>query len=329
MSLINDIPSKIILFGEHTILHGGHAIAMAINMCGSVIVENDEYPGFYVNDINGSSFVLKIPNMKNKVKITLKTRLGCGLGSSAIISLVIAKYFMLSLESKDLILKSENSRKNINPFKNDGNCTLQNLNIDLDAIYNQLKNMVKNNQIENSNFKLILNQNGNCDILLNLACQIEHLFHGKSSGIDVIATWNGGLIKFCNCVYEELNSEYILKYKIIIWDSGIGKDTKKVTNQVKITQEIIENINLVVLKGIELIQRPFELKEIYLLIRENQNWLEKLGIVPNCMNEEIKKMRILGIESKISGAGHGGHLITFVEKDKFYEGWTDVSLYVK
>ncbi|KAF7682588.1 Mevalonate kinase [Astathelohania contejeani] len=267
-------PAKIILFGEYAVLHGGRCLALAINKRGRILTA----PGsgkIYIYDILNNVVELtdsvKSNESNNDIIIELPLRFGCGLGSSAIVSLLLAGYFNRSNKQIDI-----NDKEN--------------------------------------------------DHIIKEATKFENIFHGKSSGVDVSTSFHGGFISFKNMVIESLDTTFIRNFKIIIFDSKISKSTASVVNKCDITITIIDEIMNIAEDAYRLMSRPFKLEEIYTLIRKNQDLLEKIGVCPPEMKDEIIKMRKYNIEAKITGSGGGGHLITLVKPHLSFPGWEEVEI---
>ncbi|KCZ79184.1 hypothetical protein H312_03433 [Anncaliia algerae PRA339] len=160
-------------------------------------------------------------------------------------------------------------------------------------------------------------------VLTRRAINLEHVFHGKSSGTDVITSLFGGLICYQDKLVRRMDDSHITKYKIIVWNSGIQKKTsdscKLKTNTHKKLYDIAE-------EAYEILSDSFTLKEFYDLVRRSQDCLEELVKVPEEMKTEIRRLRRFNIESKISGSGNGGHLVTLINKDENVNGWEEVEI---
>ncbi|EJW01689.1 hypothetical protein EDEG_03782 [Edhazardia aedis USNM 41457] len=167
-----------------------------------------------------------------------------------------------------------------------------------------------------------------CDDTIDLARRIEDNFHGKSSGIDVAIVKTCGVIVFQNGRFRTIVSDHLNKYKFIIFDSGLKKDTKQIYLSKKPKDDtFFDKMNEIAVKAEKLIQNDFSLKDLYPLLRENHEMLRELGVVPEIMHNEVLKLRKMGIEAKITGAGCGGFLFTFVEKDVNIDNWTEVKIF--
>ncbi|KAM0676550.1 Mevalonate kinase [Binucleata daphniae] len=80
-------------------------------------------------------------------------------------------------------------------------------------------------------------------------------------------------------------------------------------------------------KAYKLIQSDFSLDQMHHLIKENHDLLYELGVVPAEMQKEVLRLRAKGIESKITGAGCGGHLFTIVDKNTEIDNWEEIEIY--
>lgn len=162
--------------------------------------------------------------------------------------------------------------------------------------------------------------------LLMEAHRIENVFHGRSSGVDILTCHTGGLISFKNMVVERLPVCYLSKFKILIFDSKIPKNTSAAIGVGKARTDLYTEIADVAEEAYRLLQSSFTLEEVYILIRRNQELLDKLGVCPDEMRREIHRMRAMGMEAKITGSGCGGCLMTIVDKATEIPGWTPVSI---
>ncbi|KAK1350952.1 hypothetical protein CWI38_1273p0010 [Hamiltosporidium tvaerminnensis] len=288
-------PAKLILFGEYAVLKGSLCIVAAINKKGYAEIRNGTGT-ITCTDINGRECNMKeitgeiLP--KNDISIFLNLRFGCGLGSSAVISVLLSSGKYLS-EKYDL---------------NKENFISQNITEENKC--NKAFEIEEKEVFENSIF-------------------IENIFHGKSSGVDVAACFYGGLLCFKDKEIEKVDSKYLKRYKILIFDSKITRNVANVVKKcpVNINKDLIlEEMSQISDKAARIISREFLLPEIYPLIRRNQELLEILGACPESMKNELLKIRKRGVEGKITGAGHGGHLFTIVENNISFEGWEEVKI---
>lgn len=165
-------------------------------------------------------------------------------------------------------------------------------------------------------------------LIKSIANAIENKFHGKTSGVDVETIFHGGLIYYRCFFAEQITMEHLKNFKIMIYHSGIKKNTGKVLQR-KFTEKkesILQRIKNIVERVRVVMSNKFSLNEIYPFIRENQDCLVELGLVPDEMKAVVKQLRETGIESKITGAGDGGCLVTIVEKNCFLNGWKEAEI---
>ncbi|KAM0688420.1 hypothetical protein COBT_000322 [Conglomerata obtusa] len=365
MTINNTAPLKIILFGEHAVTRGKTCIAVAINILADMHVDNGGVKGSITatdgrNITIDLSDIVNISETKYSVSIKFSKSFGCGLGSSAAVSVLLARFIHDYNQSKleklkllipdnniaitnlhDLIYLTERNKGmepvEINTSQNEINIgeseQMQNdlniksiklisgSNIKNDRAFIDNVNCIKNNIKTNENaIKQI-------DAILNTALQIENKFHDKSSGVDVTASFVTGMIAYKNYSYVKMNSMHLREYKILIYDSKIMKNTGNIISKMIYNEKIYDELNLISEEIILLFQRRFKLTELYYYIRKNQDLLEELGIVPESMKNIVKNLRLRGIESKITGAGFGGHLFTVVDKNEIIAGWEEVSIY--
>jgi len=178
--------------------------------------------------------------------------------------------------------------------------------------------------------KEIFNKND----ILHLSNEGEKIFHGTPSGIDVSCSLNGGIIIFEN-IDKQRNIDisdknfFVEKIKYLLISTNIkrngGEFIKKVSdfkkNNSKIFTETIDDIGKVTNDIINLISKKIsddnDCKKFFELIKLNQRLLKKIYV----SNEEIDKIISLlennGFVGKITGAGGGGFIISFVPNEKY------------
>lgn len=167
---------------------------------------------------------------------------------------------------------------------------------------------------------------------LDILCRahtFENIFHGIASGADVSTSYFGGFVYFKEGFIKRISPRGFSDYKIMIRDSRIKKITSKVIQTIRHANsaKIYERIKIIAEQAYELLNDTFHLWEIYNLIRANQECLEELGVVPNEMRAEVRRLRERGIEAKITGAGCGGFLFTVIRRNDYIDNnWNEVDV---
>jgi mevalonate kinase len=288
-------PAKLIISGEHAVLYGQPAIAVAINKYTTASVAYN-----FTQTVNIILSELQTDHAYNRQ--TLNT-----LGEK------LDKNYQLFLDS----------RLNINSVLDKPSCLIAY------AVYKLLQERNYNYasgidlKLE-SNIPLgsgmgssaaavlstivalnkLLGFDTNTSELLELACVIENLQHGRSSGIDLNIIANGGCIFFQQGVTRKLTAKlqnlYIVNTGIPESNTGecVAAVSKQLANDHALLQEFAEVTNLVEQALIH--DSP---KNLLLAIRENNRLLQKISVVPPRVAEFISEIESQGGAAKICGAG--------------------------
>ncbi|MFH1244504.1 MAG: hypothetical protein V1487_02965 [bacterium] len=141
------------------------------------------------------------------------------------------------------------------------------------------------------------------DELFRLTLECEKIAHGNPSGIDPAAVVYGGLIAYTKG--QPLEQLLVKRqYKLLLVDTGKPVESTKemvemVANSVK-TTEVIEKITYMVR---EIKDRLGRKQDIGNCINQNGLLLEELGVVGEDAIKLSNKLRSLGADVKITGAG--------------------------
>ncbi|MHA1143184.1 MAG: mevalonate kinase [Candidatus Helarchaeota archaeon] len=280
-------PGKIILFGEHAVVYGSAAIAMAINLRSFVTAKfiSEKQLSIHAKDVHLSQeFPLdleaiesKIPHLKImgpilncctsifkkkfpengiELKIWSQIPLGAGLGSSAAIAVSTVGALNGLLE----------------------------LNLSIEEIS-------------------------------SLAFESECLVHGTPSGIDNTISSHGGAVYYKKGSVKRMDVRS--KIPILILDTKIKRKTSFWVGKVKekynanrqVFSLIFQSVDKISLKGRKLLERGY-LKDLGELMNVNQGLLDAMGVATPEVSKIINKIRkqnVFGV--KITGAGGGGCII--------------------
>lgn len=160
--------------------------------------------------------------------------------------------------------------------------------------------------------------------ILSRAYAFESVLQSRSA--DVSASYFGGLVYLKGGFVKRLCCDGLGEYKILVYDSKIRKSACRAVHWPREHKAVHERIRRIAERACEIIGTFFYLWEIYDLIRENQDCLEELGLVPAEMKAEIARLRARNIEAKITGGGGGGFLFTLVNKSDQIDGWDAVEI---
>tara|TARA_R110002124_G_scaffold114162_1_gene268666 strand:- start:3998 stop:5092 length:1095 start_codon:yes stop_codon:yes gene_type:complete len=306
-------PAKLILSGEHSVLYGSPAIAFAINKY--------VYTTVSPNLLN-NSVLLDLLNFKNAKKFTLKTlkelkyRLqdsytNYQLGKCSIKDVLQTPFDLINFTVTNLI-----EAFNINLPHGFSVKTISNVPIGcgmgssaatiMSLLYALCKML--NLDLTKSNY-------------LQLAKDAENLQHGKSSGLDLYLSMQGG-----SCLYQsntDILNKKLNQNKFYIVNTG--EPTSTTGDAVSSVRKYFEGSNLaddfaIVTNGLDNVfsQDKTDLKDILKLIQENHKLLNKIQVVPDKVNNFIHELEQIDCAAKICGSGaingdNAGAVIVFAE----------------
>ena len=280
-------PGKIILFGEHFVVHGTRAIVCAIDKRVTVSSEKNDTAGISITSSLGNATIpitekvnnvdkkfrpffhlaKKIINqndVKNGVNIEIESDIpiGAGLGSSSACCVAAAA----SISS--LFSKPEN------------------------------------------------------DKVIELAIDAERTIFPKTSGADCTVSALGGIIEYQkDSGYNTIQIEH--DFNLIVVNSQNPHNTDMVVNRVNqykndneesFTDMCKEEDNLIT-KAISSLQN-FDLETIGKCMSQNQIFLERIGVSNDQLLDIVKSVEKETFGAKITGAGDGGCVIALTENSK-------------
>jgi len=290
-------PAKVILTGEHFVVIGKPAIAMAVNLYSKVKISkrNDStiriassslkasgtfHSGVYVPEtgtadagkalqpINSiASHLIEKAELKNQgldIEIDSSIPLAAGLGSSASVS-------VSTIASLSKLLELKSSREEIR----------------------------------------------------ELAFIPEGIVHGKPSGIDQTTATYGGVVKF----QRDKGFEYVNAKRdipIVIGNTGIARSTGEQVMKVRImSQEHPQEFNVIATQAGEISVQAKEaiekgdLLHLGKLMNENHDLLRRVGVSNTKLETLISSAKASGaLGAKLTGAGGGGCMIALVDQNE-------------
>lgn len=291
MNKINSCaPGKTILFGEHSVVYGYPAIAMAIDIQS------------YCEISKASKDIIEL----------IFDNYGIKLHSAHYLELINSipekfKHFALCFQlfKKDYGIEFENIRIHLTSdlFPGSGLGSSASTSV---ALINAI----------NKFYRLDLSKEEISDI----GYKMEEVVHGSPSGIDNTTCTYGNIINYEKGKFEFLTSPVDLK--ILISYTDIEHDTKKAINNIKMLKEEKPDLVSNYLKEMGSIARTAKkalhsgnILEMGRLMNRNQQLLSLLGV----SNEKIDVINKIANNngaygSKLTGAGLGGCVITLGEK---------------
>ena len=288
-------PGKLILSGEHSVVYGKPALAMAINRYVKTAVSpkdtNDEVSMNLQTYNYSESFTLNtLREMKSKVKDKYKSFLK---GDSGIRDVLSAPFELTQFAVGSLFDR-------LNPKLEEG------LHIETSSTIPDGCGMGSSAASVLSVLKAVSSYyqlNWDEEELFRLAHETEMLQHGKSSGIDLHISLYGGCLYFNK---ESIETRAIPKVPLYLINTGSPKNStgesvsfvkdRFASDSIWNTFETVTNLmdHAIVANDIE---------ETKNAVKDNHQLLTKIGVVPSKVQSFVSEVESLGDAAKICGAG--------------------------
>ncbi len=298
MTSIAKAPGKIILFGEHFVVHGNRAILGAIDKYATVTSEKTNTDNILISSSLGQSSIQKDQDVDNVEK----------------------KFRPFFYIAKQVILKN-NFDKGIS------------IKIESDIPIGAGLGSSSACCVAAAASILNLFGNGNKKEILELSIQAEKTIFPNSSGADCTVSVYGGIIEYQKeNGFSNISIENELNFLII--DSEEVHATDKVVAQVKKFKE--ENSNIfseLCLEEERLITKPLDsmknndLQTIGKCMAQNQMYLEQIGVSNDILLSITKEIEKITFGAKITGAGDGGCIIALTKKDNDLSEYVNTTKY--
>lgn len=144
------------------------------------------------------------------------------------------------------------------------------------------------------------------DRLFNAAVEAESFQHGRSSGLDVAASLHGGLILFCNTRFDSVSLGTPLPpfrvYNSGRPDSGTGECVSAVAQAFPVSDPVWSEFEEITKHTLAAVQAGNG-KTWHDCVRENHRLLCRIGVVPPIIQTHIAALERSGCAAKICGAG--------------------------
>ena len=280
-------PGKIILFGEHFVVHGVKAILCAINKRAIVISKKNETQNIFIKSSLGEN-TIPISESLDNIESTFKP------------------FFFIA---KKII--------NENNFSNGVDIEIQS-EIPIGAGLGSSSACCVAAALSISNLFSKLDKNQ----ILELAIEAEKTIFPNTSGADCTVSVFGGIIDYQkDNGYEIIETNH--EFDFIVVNSKKSHSTNIVVNRVnefknenkKIFDDLCGEESKLIEKAIDSLQK-FDLETIGKCMAQNQIFLEQLGVSNDLLLSIVKLVEKETFGAKITGAGDGGCIIALTEKNK-------------
>ena len=280
-------PGKIILFGEHFVVHGTKAILGAINKRVTVISDKNETQNISIKSSLGENSIPISESLKN-------------------VESMFKPFFFIA---KKII--------NENNFSNGINIDIQS-DIPIGAGLGSSSACCVAAAASISILFSELEKNQ----ILNIAIEAEKTIFPNTSGADCTVSVFGGIIGYQkDSGYKIIETDH--EFDFIVINSKKPHSTSIVVDRVnkfknsneKIFRELCEEETRLIGKVTDSLQ-TFDLETIGKCMSQNQIFLEQLGVSNNQLLEIIKLIEKETFGAKITGAGDGGCIIALTDKNK-------------
>ena len=280
-------PGKIILFGEHFVVHGTHAVVCAINKRVSVTSETNDTAAISIESSLGKA---AIPITEDVDTVEKKFR----------------PFFFIAKE----VISDHN-------FKNGINIKIES-DIPIGAGLGSSAACCVAGAASISN----LFSKPDISQILDMSIDAERTIFPKTSGADCTVSALGGIIE-----YQKESDPKSIKtehdFDFVVVNSQKMHNTAAVVSRVyhykekneDAFSELCKEEDNLISKAVDSLQ-TFDLDIIGKCMSQNQIFLERIGVSNNVLLDIVKSIEKETFGAKLTGAGDGGCVIALTEKSK-------------
>lgn len=303
-------PGKLILSGEHAVVYGRPALAMAIDRCAQsvITVGAPDLVSFNLLDLKESdSFTLRALNeMKTRLLKNYQLFLSGELGIRDVLHKPIELFEFAFITLLDGLHLKFGDGLNIQTQSNIPiGCGMGS---SAATILSLLRGIGHYFRVE---FRP--------DWFLKYSMEAEKLQHGFPSGVDSYISLHGGCALFRN---GEATSVPLPRLRMYLVNTGTPAATTGecvVAVKSRFEHDPIWNDFEAVTVGLEQAVRGHQRDDIQQLVRENNRLLQRIGVVPAKVQQFIRDVEETGGSAKVCGAGavygdNGGMVLVLSDK---------------
>lgn len=287
-------PGKLILSGEHAVVHGKPALAMAVNRYVTATVSKQFLPfvSFDLSDLSyrGRLSLFALKHLKNRIKAKYQRFVHGEFRIREVLQkpVELAQFaMMLFFEMLNIKLTSGikiHVRSDIPIGCGMGSSAATILSI-LHALAHHLKMQIPQ------------------DMFYRLGLEAENMQHGFSSGLDVRVSLNGGCLYINEGQIQERMIPVLPMFLVNTGtpESSTGECVEQVANIFKTTS--IGNDFEDVTKAMDTAFQNNDVAEVMRAVQANHDLLNRIKVVPEQVSQFISQVELQGGAAKICGAG--------------------------
>ena len=280
-------PGKIILFGEHFVVHGTHAVVCAINKRVSVTSETNDTAAISIESSLGKA---AIPITEDVDTVEKKFR----------------PFFFIAKE----VISDHN-------FKNGINIKIES-DIPIGAGLGSSSACCVAGAASISN----LFSKPDISQILDMSIDAERTIFPKTSGADCTVSALGGIIEYQKesdpkSIKTEHDFDFVVvnSQKMHNTDAVVSRVNKFKDDNADTFSDLCTEENKLITKAIDSLQ-TFDLETVGKCMSQNQIFLERIGVANDVLLDIVKSIEKETFGAKLTGAGDGGCVIALTEKSK-------------
>ena len=298
MTSISKAPGKIILFGEHFVVHGNRAILGAINKYATVTSEKTNTNNILISSSLGQASIEKDEDVSNVEK---KFR----------------PFFYIAKQ----VIEKNNFDKGIS------------IKIESDIQIGAGLGSSSACCVATAASVLNLFNNSDEKEVLQLAIEAEKTIFPNTSGADCTVSVSGGIIEYQKEKgFSKIETEN--EFNFIIIDSEQVHSTDKVVERVRkfkennsdVFTELCSEEERLIAKALDSMKKN-DLETIGKCMAQNQMFLEQIGVSNDELLSITKEIEKITFGAKITGAGDGGCIIALTQKDDNLSEYVNTTKY--